>query len=108
MINQWVGIGNVTKDFEIKDINENTRLVNFRIAVNDRKDDDNTLFISIVAFNKLAELAAEYLSKGDRVGIVGRLQIKQKDDRQFTEIVAEKIEFLRPPKDLTPNDFSTL
>lgn len=63
MINQWIGIGNVTKDFEIKEINENTKLVNFRIAVNDRKDDNNTLFVSIVAFNKLAELAADFLKK---------------------------------------------
>lgn len=105
MINQWIGIGNVTKDFEIKEINENTKLVNFRIAVNDRKDDNNTLFVSIVAFNKLAELAADFLKKGDTVGVVGRLQIKQKDDKQYTEIVAEKLEFIKSPKNLSPEDF---
>lgn len=104
MINQWIGIGNVTKDFELKEINDNTKLANFRIAVNDRKDSENTLFVSIVAFNRLAELASEYLSKGDKVGVVGRLQIKQKDDKQYTEIIAEKLEFLKDKK-LTPDDF---
>jgi single-strand DNA-binding protein len=105
MINQWIGIGNVTKDFELKEINENTKIANFRIAVNDRKDDNNTLFISIVAFNKLAELAVDFLEKGSTVGVVGRLQIKQKDDRQYTEVVAEKLEFIKT-KNLTPQDFS--
>jgi len=105
MINQWLGIGNDTKDFELKEINENTKLANFRIAVNDRKDSENTLFVSIVAFNKLAELATEFLSRGSKVGVVGRLQIKQKDDKQYTEVVAEKLEFIRD-KQLTPDDFT--
>ena len=103
MINQWIGVGNVTKDFEIKEIND-SKIANFRIAVNDRRDDNNTLFITITAFNKLAELASEYLSKGDKVGVVGRLQIRSKDDKQYTEVVAEKLEFLTP-KNVKPDDF---
>jgi single-strand DNA-binding protein len=103
MINQWVGIGNVTKDFEVKDIGE-TKLVNFRIAVNDRKDDDNTLFLNVTAFGKLAELSAQFLGRGSKVGIVGRLQIRKKEDKEYTEVVAEKIEFLTP-KETDPYDF---
>lgn len=103
MINQWVGIGNVTKEFELKDIGE-TKLVNFRIAVNDRKDDDNTLFLNITAFGKLAELSSQFLTKGSKVGVVGRLQIRKKEDKEYTEVVAEKIEFLSP-KEESPYDF---
>jgi single-strand DNA-binding protein len=103
MINQWIGIGNVTKDFEIKNIGD-TQLVNFRIAVNDRRDDENTLFLNIVAFGKLAELSSQFLGRGSKVAIVGRLQVRQKEEKQYTEVVAEKIEFLSP-KEIEPSDF---
>jgi single-strand DNA-binding protein len=103
MINQCILVGNVTKDFELKEVND-SKIANFRIAVNDRRDDNNTLFITVTAFNKVAELASEYLSKGDKVGVVGRLQIRNKDDKQYTEVVAEKIEFLTP-KNVKPDDF---
>lgn len=104
MINQTILVGNVTKDLELKEVNGN-KLVNFRIAVNDRRDDNNTLFITITAFGKLAELASEYLEKGKKVGVVGRLQIRNKDEKQYTEVIAEKLEFLSPPDNVKPHDF---
>ena len=104
MINQVILVGNVTKDLELKEVNGN-KLVNFRIAVNDRRDDNNTLFITITAFGKLAELANEFLNKGKKVGVVGRLQIRNKDEKQYTEVVAEKLEFLSPPENVKPHDF---
>jgi len=103
MINQWMGIGNITKDFELKQVGE-TNLVNFRIAVNDRKDDENTLFLNITAFGKLAELSSQFLGKGSKVFILGRLQVRRKEDREYTEVVAERIEFLTP-KEVEPSDF---
>jgi single-strand DNA-binding protein len=103
MINQWMGIGNITKDFELKQVGD-TNLVNFRIAVNDRKDDENTLFLNITAFGKLAELSSQFLGKGSKVFILGRLQVRRKEDREYTEVVAERIEFLTP-KEVEPSDF---
>jgi len=98
-----MGIGNITKDFELKQVGE-TNLVNFRIAVNDRKDDENTLFLNITAFGKLAELSSQFLGKGSKVFILGRLQVRRKEDREYTEVVAERIEFLTP-KEVEPSDF---
>jgi single-strand DNA-binding protein len=103
MINQWMGIGNITKDFELKQVGD-TNLVNFRIAVNDRKDDENTLFLNITAFGKLAELSSQFLGKGSKVFVLGRLQVRKKEDREYTEVVAERIEFLTP-KEVEPSDF---
>ena len=67
-------VGNITRDLEIKFANneKGTPIMKFSIAV--RRDKDNTDFINCVAFNKTAELIANYFKKGSTIGVSGRLQ----------------------------------
>ena len=67
-------VGNITHDLEIKFANneKGTPIMKFSIAV--RRDKDNTDFINCVAFNKTAELIADFFKKGSTIGVSGRLQ----------------------------------
>lgn len=90
-------IGRVTKDIEVKQAT-NTMVAKFTLAVNRRKKDDGADFISCTAFGKTAEAMGQYVHKGDRVGIVGRIQTGsyEKDGNKFytTDIIVEELDFL--------------
>ena len=102
MTNQVWLIGNLVQDVVYKTVRDKG-IANFRVAVNDKYNEE-TLYVNVVAFNKLAELVNKFLSKGDKVSIVGKLQIKQVEDKYYTEIIANDVEFLTP-KGKTPQDF---
>ena len=94
-------IGRLTKDIELRKTSNGHSTCTFNIAVDGGKAADGTRrsdFPSIVAWNKTAELCAQYLHKGDRVGITGRITTSsyEKDGRRIfdTKVTAENIEFL--------------
>ena len=106
-MNKIILVGNVCNEIEIRYTSNNTPVASFTIAVNRNhtKEDGtkDTDFINIVAWNKKAELIHQYLKKGDRVGISGRLQARKYqnergENRYVTEVVAEEIEFLNSKK----------
>ena len=106
-MNKIILVGNVCNEIEIRYTSNNTPIATFTIAVNRNhtKEDGNKEadFINIVAWNKKAELIHQYLKKGDRVGIGGRLQVRKYqnergENRYVTEVVAEEIEFLNSKK----------
>ena len=68
-------LGRLTKDPELKYSQKGTDYCRFTIAVARPFDKDVTDFINCVALNKTAEVIANYLRKGKRVAIQGRLQI---------------------------------
>lgn len=92
-------IGNITKDVELKYTPQGTAVCTFSIATNrqwttdsgEKKEDAE--FHRIVAWNKLAELCSQLLSKGRKVYVEGRLQTRKwtdqasGTDRYMTEIV---------------------
>ena len=60
-------------------------------------------FINIVAWNKKAELIHQYVTKGDLIGVFGRLQVRtyqneRGENRYVTEVVADEVEFLNSKK----------
>lgn len=63
--------GNVTRDLELKTINEK-QVCNFTVACNRYENVD---YITIEVWNKQAELCAKYLKKGSGIMIIGDLQI---------------------------------
>lgn len=67
-MNQVTLLGRVTKDIELKGI-----VCAFTLAVT-RKSKDETDFISCKAFGKTAEMLAQYVVKGQQIGIVGKIQ----------------------------------
>lgn len=104
-------IGNLTRDPEMRYTPNGAGVCSFGIATNrswaandggERREE--TEFHRIVAWNKLAELCAQLLTKGRKVYIEGRLQTRSwetpdGEKRQATEIVAEDMVLLDSRKD---------
>jgi single-strand DNA-binding protein len=96
-------IGNLGKDPEIKYTPQGTPVAKLTIATNERFKDksgewqDRTEWHNVVLWQRLAEIAGEYLKKGGKVYIEGRLQTRSWDDKTsgqkkyMTEIVASDI-----------------
>ena len=78
-LNCWNGAGRLTKDAEFSTTKKGTPMSKFRMAVNDRRNDD-TLFINILCFGKMAENLQPKLLKGRLVSITGKLKIESKDE----------------------------
>ena len=106
-INRIVLIGRLTANPELCYTTNNTAVTSFTLAVdrNFKNESGNKEadFINIVAWNKKAELIHQYLKKGDRLGIVGRLQVRKYqnergENRYVTEVVADEVEFLNSKK----------
>ena len=102
MLNCITLLGRVSKDTEIKKVGETT-ICEFDLAVdNPRKEADGSRgssFFKVICFNKAAELAHTYLSKGKKVAILGSIQVRNwvgKDGvkRTSCEVYADNIEFL--------------
>lgn len=103
-MNKVILMGRLTKDPEVRYINNNnTAVCNFTLAVG-RKFQKETDFIPIVAWNKLAEFCGKYFTKGMRVAIVGSIQTRTWDDNKgnkhyATEILANEAYFADGKKD---------
>ena len=99
MLNRWIGIGNLTKDPELRYTPNGVAVATFTVAINRPGKKDEVDFINIVAWQKLADLCATYLKKGRKTAIEGRIQTRSYDNKEgkkvyVTEIVAENVEFL--------------
>jgi single-strand DNA-binding protein len=107
MINKVILIGNLGKDPELRHTQSGTPVASFSIATSERWKDKNgeqqerTEWHNIVAWSRLGELCNEYLNKGSKVYVEGKLQTRKwqdqnGNDRYTTEIVARDIQFLTP------------
>ena len=105
MINKAIIIGNLCADPETRFTQNSTAVSNFSVATTEKWKDSNgqqqeaTEFHRIVAFARLGEICGEYLSKGSKVYIEGRIQTRQWEDRDgnkryTTEIVAREMKML--------------
>lgn len=105
--NQAIVMGNLTRDPELRTTPSGQQVASFAVATNRSWQDSSgerkeaVEYHEIVAWGKLGELAAQYLAKGRKVMVVGRLQTQswEKDGikRQRTEIVASDVNFLDRP-----------
>tara|TARA_R100001594_G_scaffold128660_1_gene166993 strand:+ start:1026 stop:1406 length:381 start_codon:yes stop_codon:yes gene_type:complete len=96
-MNKVILTGNLGSDPVVRDAN-GTPVANFSIATSNGKDKDPD-WHRIVCFGKRAELAKNYLSKGSKVLIEGKLQTRDWEDntgarRTQTEVLAWHMEFL--------------
>ena len=100
-------VGNLTRDPELRNIPSGQAVTSFSVATNRRWKDkdgatqDATEFHNVTAWGKLAEIAHQYLKKGNKVYVEGRLQTRTWDGqdgtkRNKTDIVAENMIFLSP------------
>jgi len=91
-------IGNLATDVELRDVGEDMQVASFLLAV-DRPGKDEADFVRVSTWNKQAELCAQYLAKGRKVGVDGRLRSSSWEDsdgkkRNAIEVVANRVEFL--------------
>jgi single-strand DNA-binding protein len=105
-INKAILIGNLGCDPEKYEATNGTIVTTLNVATTERYRDgatneykDTTEWHRIVVFGKRAETAAQYLSKGALVGVVGKIKTRlymDKNDveRKVTEIVADDVRFL--------------
>ncbi len=105
-INKVILVGNLGQDPQSRAMPSGKAVVNLRIATSDQWRDkqtgenkENTEWHTVVMFDRLAEVAAEYLRKGSQVYIEGRLrtrkwQDKEGNDRYSTEVVANEMQML--------------
>ena len=107
MINKAILIGNLGADPEIRYTQSGTQVATFNIATTERRKgqdgqvQESTEWHRIVAWQRLAEICGEYLHKGSRVYIEGKIQTRKwKDqsgvDRYTTEIIAREMKMLSP------------
>src|SRR5260370_37092680 len=96
-------IGNLGKDPEVKYTPQGTPVAKIALATNERFKDkdgnwqDRTEWHNVVLWQRLAEIAGEYLKKGGKVYVEGRLQTRSWDDKTsgqkkyMTEVVASDL-----------------
>ncbi len=95
-------IGNLTDDPDLRFTQSGAPVASFRVASNRRYTDrsgnqqEETTFLNVNCWRDLAENAAESLSKGDRVVVIGRVRVRSYENREgqtvwTTEIEADEI-----------------
>lgn len=113
-INQVILMGRLTRDPEQRTTPSGKIVVRFSVAVDRQTSDDSADFFDITAWEKLGELVVQYLGKGRRVLVQGRLRQDSWDDkdsgkkRSKVEVVASDVTFLDGPSgdSATPNSAS--
>jgi len=108
MYNRVILVGNLTRDVELKYTPNGMAIAKFGLATNRSYKDNTTgelkqevMFIDITVFGRSAEVANQYLKKGRKVLVEGRLVLDQWVDssgqkRSKHSIVADKIQFMDP------------
>lgn len=98
-------IGNLGQDPEMRFTANGRAVTTLNVAVNrryttqDGERHEDTEWVRVVAWQKLAELASQYLAKGRSVYVEGRLQTREWEDKEgqrrfTTEVIAQEIQFL--------------
>ena len=105
-INKVIIVGNLGQDPETRYMPSGAAVTNFTVATNESWKDkqtgeqkDRTEWHRVAMFNRLAEIAAEYLRKGSQVYIEGKLRTRKwqgqdGQDRYTTEIIADEMQML--------------
>ncbi|NLY06102.1 single-stranded DNA-binding protein [Candidatus Sordicultor fermentans] len=107
-INCFFGIGNLTKEPDLRYTPQGTPVCRFSIAMNRSYSGKQGMvkdvtYITVAAWSKLAEICARYLHKGSRVAVMGELRSSSWEDREGNrrisyEIRADNVQFLSPPR----------
>ena len=92
-------IGNLATDIELRDVAPDKKVASFLLAVDRPAKDAGADFVNVSTWNRQAEVCDEYLSKGSRVAVEGRLRSRSWEDdegkrRSAVEVVANRVDFL--------------
>ncbi len=99
--NQIILVGNLGKDPETRYTNSGAAVCDFSIAVNTRgrSGDTETEWFSVICWERLAETVSQYLNKGSKALVVGRLRSRRwtandGHERFSNEVIASTVRFL--------------
>lgn len=116
-MNKVVLMGRLTRDPEVRYTSTNNTLVaSFSLAVNRRfarqGEERQADFINVVAWDRTGEFCSKYFKKGQQVGVIGRIQTRNYDDKDgkkvyVTEVIAEEAYFADTRREGEANPFST-
>jgi single-strand DNA-binding protein len=110
-VNKVILLGNVGKDPEIRSTPSGTMVANFTLATSDRFQDqqgswqDRTEWHNLVAFKRTAEIVRDYVKKGTKLYIEGKIQTRSWDDKESgqkrykTEILVNDLSLLSGRED---------
>ena len=106
MLNQIVLVGRLTRDIVVNKSEKVSKVATICLAIpRSFKNSEGTYdtdFVECTAFDAIAENTCEYCSKGDIVGVKGRVQsrVKEEDEhpKNYLEVIAEKVTFLSSKK----------
>ena len=102
-------IGNVTRDPRVQRTKNGSVVAHFGLAMNrtipgeDGERREEATFVEVEAWNRLAETVEQYVTKGRKLYIEGRLKFETWEDRKSGDkrtkvsVVAERLEFADPP-----------
>ena len=105
-VNKVILLGNVGKDPEIRSTPSGTMVAQFTLATSDRQKDaqgnwqDRTEWHNLVAFTRLAEIVRDYVKKGSKLYVEGKIQTRSWEDKETkakryrTEIIVNDISLL--------------
>ncbi len=105
-VNKVILLGNVGKDPEIRSTPGGTMVANFTLATSERQKDaqgnwqDRTEWHNLVAFGRTAEIIRDYVKKGSKLFIEGKIQTRSWDDKESgqkryrTEIIVNDLSLL--------------
>lgn len=105
-VNKVILLGNVGKDPEMRSTGGGTLVANFTLATTDRQKDaqgnwqDRTEWHNLVAFTRLAEIVRDYVKKGSKLYVEGKIQTRSWDDKETgakryrTEIIVNDLSLL--------------
>ena len=106
-MNHFVGIGRLTRDPEVRYTQSGKACANFMLAIDRRRSTDGKRqadFIQCVAWEKTAEIISQYVTKGQKIAVEGRIQTRSYDandgsKRYATEVVVNSMEFCEGRRD---------
>jgi single-stranded DNA-binding protein len=91
-INNVTFSGNIGKDAEVHNEGTQKEFVTFSLAVGQGKDKP-TMWYQVKCFRVVAAIAKDRARKGAQVVVVGKMEMNEKDGRQFYAIVADQVQF---------------
>lgn len=115
MINRVVLVGRLTRDVEVRKTSGGLSVASFTVACNRRvsgnaQNQQSADFISCVAWRQTADFLGQYARKGALVGVEGRIQTRNYDDRDgkkvyVTEIVCDSVQLLESKSQSQNRDY---
>jgi len=102
-VNRVIISGRLTRDAEVKNLPSGTSVVEFGLASNRKfKDKEDTTFIDCTMFGDRASNLAQYLTKGKKLIVEGRLRYEswEKDGQKRSRVgvVVDEVSFMEPPQ----------